>query len=278
MLNLFREFTELHLTGADSVPHRLALYLGANEIILGQGPIVFPLTILTPSTLSPVSGVVGTSFTYRTPVFDGSGPIQLSTVFRVGNNFINPTTGQIVQDEADATLTGSGPFSVYPTVAGPLSIRTSAVGADGITVFGNERTSTVTVPAPPTFTQEPSVLPNPATAGDLVNINPGSGPGLTWTLTYNNVQVTSQVSNLQYRPPANTTGLLRLSSTITNAGGSVTRITDVQVNAAGVITPPPEPEMVIEPTLNGFTVTNAGISPAVSDITTTENGFTVQMN
>lgn len=275
MLNLFREFTELHLTGADGVPHQLVPYLGATEIVLGQGPIVFPLELVTPSSLSPATGIVGTTYTYQTPLYEGSGPITLTSFWMVNGQLINSLTGQPTTVEAEAIITGPGPFTLTPTVSGGVEIMTVATGADGIPVSSPMRLSVITVPAPPVFTQAPSLLPAVVAAGNPVTVNPGAGPNLVWTLTLNGADVRPQVQNGTFT--SSTGGQLRLSSTITNAGGSVTQTVTSTITAPVVVPPDPTVEPTITMSQTGFTVEDAGeVAPAT--ITPTEDGFTVQSN
>lgn len=264
MLNLYQQFTRLYLTENDGVPHRLVPYLGAQEIVLGEDPILFPVERITNGSVNPSTVVAGNDLTFTLPSYTGSGPIEIESHVQVN--------GVAVTDP----VISNGPI-VYTTVsAGLHQLSVRARGADGAWVGPHLISAQVSVPAPPTFTQSPSLLPAVVAGGQPITVNPGSGPNLVWTFTLNGVDVRSQVVNGQYTPPL-AGGLLALSSTISNAGGSVTQTVNATATTTSTGPGPNEPETVITMNQDGFTVEDAGTAyPAT--ITPTQDGFTVETN
>lgn len=277
MRNLFQQFNQIYLTDAAGVPQRLVLYLGANEIVLDTDPILFPLQLVTPPSISPTGSVqVGAVLTYQTPVYTGSGPIVLQTYVLVNGSAVDPLTGNPVDpDGTQGLLTGPGPFQYTTRSAQPTQFVTTARGADGITMPAVGAAVQVTVPAPPTFSRTPSLLPAVVAGGSPIAVDPGTGPGLTWTLTLSGVDVRSQVVNGFYTPPA-AGGVIVLRSTISNAGGSVSQEASAVATATST-SPGPSPDPTYTMTQDGFTVQNAGVAEP-GQINVTQDGFTVEPN
>lgn len=261
MINLFRQFSRLYITGDDGIPHRLVPFLGAQEIVLDpSAPIIYPLTLLSGPTITPASGPVGTVYTITPARYSGTGPIVYETNILTGNGLV-------------ATSDGMASFTYTSTAAGVITVNSRGTGADGIVLPFSSATATSVMPAPPVFTQTPSIAPGVAVGGTPIAINPGVGPNLAWVLTLNGADVTSQVSGGMYTPPLSG-GILRLVSTISNARGSISA--EAQVLVAASNGPPPDPveEATITMTTDGFTVQNAGAAPD-GTVTVNDDGFTV---
>lgn len=263
MLNLVRQFSKLYITGADAIPHVLVPYLGAQEIVLGGDPVLFPASRLTNGSVSPSVAVVGSVLTFTLPTYTGSGPIEIERYVAVGGVSVTP-------------ITSGGGSAVYQTSAvGQTQLFVRARGASGVWTDWYAISIQVASLAPPAFSQVPSMLPAVVVGGNELTVNPGTGPSLTWTLTLNGADVKAQVVGGKYTTPVSG-GLMVLTSTITNAGGSVTQSVNSSITAF-VPDPGTIANLIITTNSGGFVVENAGPSGSGS-VESTTDGFTVKSN
>lgn len=164
-------------------------------------------------SISPASGVVGTVFTLVPPVAAGipAPTVSLTGLTQGGVDVL----AQVSAEQFTSTATGA----LVATWSAMNGVAPNATGSASATV------TAVDVPAPPSFSIQPSLGGLAFEVGDIISLDLGSTSAPATlnieTFTLDGTDISSELSGLSWNSTGRSGGTLALQVRATSAGGTV---------------------------------------------------------